>query len=184
MLWGMFWFIFSVISYSFSDDVIGISGHYSLATRILALAILGILVLAGTIVLAFFYDLWNTQALGTPTSAHTHISPTSTATSMVNKQGGNPLMELSGNQPLQQPKIISRPHSKNKPDPKDYCLPHIRYHSHAMGIVVRNLSAEDITTSRRHPGWEDALLVEAGEAAGGKVDGSEERDNKGDEAHD
>jgi hypothetical protein len=96
MLWGMFWFIFAIISCAYSTGIPGISRQYSVATRSLCLTFFSALSLAGIAVIRFFHGIWKAPTVAEQQS--TQNQPT--AVDMVTGQGGNPLMQLSGDQHL------------------------------------------------------------------------------------
>lgn len=138
MLWGMFWFIFSITSYAYSNGLPDISPQYSLAARALSLALSGMFAAIGVIVLAFFYGLWHVRS---PTDAKE--SPKSrqaapTAISMVKEQGGNPLMEMSGDQRAGQADEESpkSPLTPRSPPPRRA----ERSESKVTGVVARSWS--------------------------------------------
>jgi hypothetical protein len=96
MLCGMIWFIFAIISCAYSTGLQGISHQYSVTARSLSLIFLCALCLAGFAAVRFFHGIWRA-----PTVAERQLSQTQpTAVDMVTGQGGNPLMQLSGDQHL------------------------------------------------------------------------------------
>ncbi|KAG9127457.1 hypothetical protein FRC07_013518 [Ceratobasidium sp. 392] len=97
MLWGMFWFILAVMSYAFGPGPKDTPYWYLLATRYTSFVFFGALVITGFLVLWFFHGIWSIPVLD-KSDQQAQTRPTATAVDMVTGQGGNPLMQLSGDQ--------------------------------------------------------------------------------------
>ncbi|KAG9127621.1 hypothetical protein FRC07_011504 [Ceratobasidium sp. 392] len=102
MLWGMFWFVLAVMSCAYGPGPEEVSHRYTVAARYISFVFFGVLAITGFAVLSFFHQIWEASTPTKPqTQAHTHGA--ATAVDMVIGQGGNPLMQFSGDQRLEFP---------------------------------------------------------------------------------
>ena len=106
MLWGMFWFIFAIVTCAYSSGLPGISQKYSIATRFVSLGFTLGLAILGIGVVNFFYGIWRSPSTRIAKSHPAPTQPAGTAINMVTAQGGNPLMQMSGDQRIE-PNVIS-----------------------------------------------------------------------------
>ncbi|KAF8595841.1 hypothetical protein BDV93DRAFT_563958 [Ceratobasidium sp. AG-I] len=101
MLWGMFWFIFAIISCAYSSGLPGVSRQYSVAIRFVSLGFTLALAIVGVFVAYFFYGIWLSPPATVAQPQSAPIQPAATAINMVTAQGGNPLMQMSGDQRIE-----------------------------------------------------------------------------------
>ncbi|KAG9127456.1 hypothetical protein FRC07_013517 [Ceratobasidium sp. 392] len=102
MLWGMFWFVLAVMCCAYGPGPEELPHRYTVAARYISFAFFGVLAITGFAVLKFFHQIWEIPTPMKPQAqAHTHLA--ATAVDMVIGQGGNPLMQFSGDQRLDPP---------------------------------------------------------------------------------
>lgn len=127
MLWGMFWFIFAIVSGAYSSGLPGISHQYSIATRAISLAFALALAIIGIVAVYFFYGIWHLPTARVTKPQSTPLQFTTTAINMITAQGGNPLMQLSGDQRVEPNEISElQPVQAGRPSKSGYGFPQSR----------------------------------------------------------
>ncbi|KAG9080575.1 hypothetical protein FRC06_006404 [Ceratobasidium sp. 370] len=86
MLWGMFWFVFSIASCAYDSGLPGISDKYLISTRVIVLSFLLVFLILGTSVVLFLYKLWASPSVIPIVGQATHKFPVSQGAVQVDVQ--------------------------------------------------------------------------------------------------